>query len=133
MSADWYEEQPNESYRSRVEKSADREIDKLVQTNRRSLFSDFFSSWRDVTLTAGWASGIAAIAAVWLVSRNEQAINGTGVDNSTWAETDGPLDMDFKKLSVDEFSLVADLELIEDLDFLETISDEDLDRGGSES
>ncbi len=130
MSAAWYEEQPNQSYKSRVEKSADREIDNLVQTNRRSLFSDFFASWSDVTLTAGWASGIAAIAAVWLVSRND---NGTGVDNSTLAEKDGALDMEFQKLSVDEFSLVADLELIEDLDFLETISDEDLDRGGSES
>jgi hypothetical protein len=130
MSAAWYEEPPNESYKSRVEKSADREIDKLVQTNRRSLLSDFFASWSDVTLTAGWASGIAAIAAVWLVSRNETE---TEVDNSTLAEKDGALDMEFQKLSVDEFSLVADLELIEDLDFLETISDEDLDRGGSES
>ncbi|MBN8541779.1 MAG: hypothetical protein J0L82_15415 [Deltaproteobacteria bacterium] len=128
MSAAWFEDQPNESYKARVEKSADREIENLAEADRRSLFSAFFNSWRDVTLTAGWASGIAAITAVWLVSRNESK-----VDNKTLADQSGELDIDFQKLSVEEFSLVADLDLLEDLDILELISDEDLDRGGSES
>jgi hypothetical protein len=133
VSAAWFEEQPNESYKSRVEKSADREIEKLSKTTRRNLFSGFFSSWSDLTLTAGWASGLAAIAAVWLVSRNDQTENKIAVSDMSFIKKDGDMDLEFQKVSVDEFNLVADLELYEDLDFLDMISEEDLERGESES
>lgn len=130
MSAAWYEDKPSDAYKARIEKAADREIEnmslKASLADRRSFFAEFFSSWRDVTLTAGWASGMAAIAAVWLVSKNEQGANVPDVDTAA-------LDVEFGKMNVDDFNLVADLELIEELDLLELMSEEDLERGESES
>lgn len=130
MSAEWYEDKPSDAYKARIEKVADREIENMsLNTSlavRRGFFAEFFSSWRDITLTAGWASGMAAIAAVWLVSKNEQGANSSDVDTASF-------DVEFGKLNIDDFNLVADLELIEELDLLEMISEEDLERGESES
>ena len=126
MSAQWYEDKPSDAYRARIEKAADREIDNLAQTVRRSFFADFFSSWRDVTLTAGWASGMVAIAAVWLASKNQKSVNGQIGDTAN-------VDVEFQKLNIDDFNLVADLEFFEDLDLLEMMSEKDLERGESES
>lgn len=133
MSADWFKEQPSEGLRSRVLASADREIETLSHLPRRSFFSDFFSdfvsSWRGATLTAGWASGMAAIAAVWLVSKNEGSRNEIARNQVSGSD----LELEFQKVTVDEFNLVADLELFEELDLLESISEEDLERGETES
>ena len=134
MSVAWYEDKPSDAYKARIEKAADREIENLslktplktTQVVRRSFFADFFSSWRDITLTAGWASGMAAIAAVWFVTKNEEGVNGQDVDTANF-------DVEFQKLNIDDFNLVADLELFEELDLLEMMSEEDLERGESES
>lgn len=126
MSAEWYEEKPSDAYKARIEKAAGREIDNMSQTDRRSFFTEFFSSWRDISLTAGWASGMAAIASVWLISKNEQGVNDQAVETTNF-------DVDFQKLNIDDFNLVADLELFEELDLLEMVSEEDLERGESES
>jgi len=43
------------------------------------------------------------------------------------------VDVEFQKLNIDDFNLVADLEFFEELDLLEMMSEKDLERGESES
>ncbi len=127
MSAAWFEEQPSKSYQSRLETMVDREIDSLAESSRHGFFSDLVASWRGAALTAGWASGMAAIAAVWLVSRQRSE------STQEVQLADLEVDLDLRKVSVEDFSIIADLELYDDLELLESLSDDDLGQGESDS
>lgn len=132
MNSAWYEEQPSQAYKARVLKSAAREIEH-IQSSRRFWLRDLFNSWNglDIGLTAGWATGFAAIVAVWLSTRQSSLPISGQADALKLANHE--LDLDVQKVSLDEFQLVAELDLLEDLDLLEELSDEDFASGERDS
>lgn len=140
MSNSWFEEKPSDSNKSRIERAAAREIDSRFESSRRGFWSELVRGFSDVGWKAGLAGGLAVAAGVWFIVRENGAVRdqgkivqgGGGESEDLFAGVHG-LEFDLAPTSLEELNLVADLELFEDYEYLESISDSELERGDVES
>ncbi len=107
----WFEEKPSKEFKARVEHSVDQEIERRERlaadgSSRRNLFSNIsFEVLGSVSVAA-----VAGILGFWLVNKDE-GVSVEVVDTS---------------IEVDDVELLADYDILEELEIIESLKDEDM-------
>lgn len=142
MSKSWFEEKPSDPHKDQVERAAHREIDARFETrldsgaqgSRRSFWTDLVKGWSGVHWSAGGAGAFAVAVGAWFITRdNGDVVPGGESTTNGLLAWEQDMDFDLQPTSLDELDLVAEIELLEDYEYLEFISDSELERGDIES
>lgn len=110
-SPNWFEEKPSKEFKARVEHSADQEIERRERlaadgNSKRNLLS--FISFE--VLGSVSVAAIAGVLGFWLVNRDD-GVSVEVVDTS---------------LEVEDIDLLADYDILEELEIIESLKDEDM-------
>lgn len=116
----WFEEKPSKDLKAKIEHAADQELDRRDRNarekkadSRRGLLAIFSFE----ILAAGAVASIAGTLGFWLAGDKQSQISLQANDDS---------DLFDDSLESDDIELVAELDLLEDFEILESLKDEEL-------